>query len=89
MQTLAFNVVLMSWIGNDDLADIKTTSQIMASAFGTIITEVQTQGLQRVLKAVSFTVNDDWELRLSTEDYLHGVITLVNELVRPIFACDY
>lgn len=75
-----FSAILIEYLTNGTLLSITATSDQLGSRYSD-------QSLSHASKITYhglFKVQEEWKDRfvLSVEDYLHGVITMVNELVR-------
>ena len=75
LRTVIFSAALVEYLATGRLISLATASELLGS-------ELLLKPY-RLLELDNFPVQEEWSDRLtiSTEDYLHGIISLVNELV--------
>ena len=78
LRSAVFSATLVEYLHSGGLLTLEQVAEILGSKC-----HIVQRGLETIASSSPFLVNPGWQDRfaLSVEDYLHGVINLVNELV--------
>jgi hypothetical protein len=87
LRTAVFSAALVEYLSSGSLISLAGVSETLGSEHSRIFNYALTSVALNIFFSV--LVKDEWSDRLAlpVEDYLHGIISLVNELVSAIHRC--